>query len=161
MKIRSYTATDDRRSQRLAHVSTNASPVKPGAMPLQKNDEPPAAHARSSRPSTSTGRAGGYTRIGIVDVTTFRPAASMRHISSITSFWSRPKSVAKYATQSASTERNSSKSSVARTPTGATPTISPASRPTFSGECTRCATSSNSGRAMSARSAWLPVSPVP
>ena len=59
MKMRSYTAIDVIRSQRLAHVRTNASPVNPGAMPLQKNDTPPAVHASSRRRSTWGGAAGG------------------------------------------------------------------------------------------------------
>ena len=52
----------------------------------------------------------------MVDVTTFLPDLSMAHISSMTSSGSRPKSVAKYVTQSASTARNSSRSAVACTP---------------------------------------------
>ncbi len=134
-------------------TSGNASVLKPGLLPVEWIEVPPFAHAASTRSRTPASRLAGRWNSPRV-VTMLAPDSRIRHTSS------KSQPCCMYRTQSASRARTSLIESVAITPVVPTPQSSPASLPTFSGECTYSPTSSRSGWSITARSDFVPMFPV-
>jgi hypothetical protein len=142
-------------------TSGSRSTAQPGSIPDTNTDvPPPVLHAVSIRVRRSAGTEGGCKSRYTPDDTTFAPASRHRTMSPIASS-GRVSAVAAYATASGRSASAAATSSVARTPVGAMPASSPASRPTFAGVETITPTSSSPRLAHTARIAGLPTLPVP
>ena len=103
--------------------------MNPGLLPVLWIEVPPRRQAASTRSRDSGSMLAGWWNSPRV-VTTLAPDSSSRQTSSTSS------ARGMYSTQSAPSPRISSMSRVARTPVGASPQSSPASRPALSGEYT-------------------------
>ena len=106
-------------------VSGTASVMKPGLLPVLWIDVLPSVQAASTRARMPASMLGGWWNIPHVD-TTLMPAARSWQITSTSPVRGM------YSTQSGLEARIVSSWSVAATPTGASPAISPPSRPTLS-----------------------------